>query len=111
MVEGLRIFQQEDGQFCLTIMEPGGLGASYWKIFEEKEISGGGYTWEGLVDSLVMLKMPNANSTYETGAEADNAYITSADRGVLERIAAMIEEAVSDDRLLLQAIENADDLE
>jgi hypothetical protein len=40
-----------------------------------------------------------------------SAYITSADRGVLERIAAMIEEAVSDDRLLLQAIENADDLE
>ena len=111
MIDGLQIIQFDDGRYGLTIMEPGAPDAQYWQVFEDNELQGGGYTWEGLIESLVRLRMPDAMPSIEIGAEADNAYVNSADRNILERIAALIEEAINDDVLLMEAIENADDLE
>ena len=111
MIDGLQIIQYDDGRYGLTVMEPGAPDASYWQVFEENELQGGGYTWEGLIESLVRLRMPDSLSSIEIGAEADNAYVNSADRKLLERIAALIEEAINEEELLMEAIENADDLE
>ena len=111
MIDGLQIIQYDDGRFGLTIMEPGAPDAKYWQVFEYNELQGGGYTWEGLIDSLVNLRIPDARSSIEIGAEADNAYVNSADRQILEQIAELIEEAINDDELLTKAIEHADDLE
>jgi hypothetical protein len=111
MIDGLQIIQYDDGRYGLTIMEPGAPDATYWQVFEDNDLEGGGYTWEGLIDSLVRLRMPDAMSSIEIGAEADNAYVNSAGRNILERIAALIEEAINEEKLLTEAIENADDLE
>jgi hypothetical protein len=111
MIDGLQIIQYDDGRYGLTVMEPGGPDAKYWQIFEDNELQGGGYTWEGLIDALVRLRIPDAMSRIEIGAEADNAYVDSADRKVLERIAGLIEAAVNDGDLLMEAIDNAVDLE
>jgi hypothetical protein len=111
MIQGLKIIKYDEGRFGLTIMEPGGTDAAYWDIFEEHDLDGGGYTWQGLVASLVQLQLPEASSKIKIGAEADNAYVDSMDKEVLESIAALIESCISDPQLLGQAIENADGLE
>lgn len=111
MIDGLQIIQYDDGRFGLTIMEPGSPDAPYWQVFEDNDLEGGGYTWEGLIESLIRLRTPDAMSSIEIGAEADNAYVNSADRNILERIASLIEEAINEEKLLREAIENADDLE
>lgn len=111
MIDGLQIIQYEDGRFGLTVMEPGAADASYWEVFEDHELQGGGYTWQGLIESLVKMRMPDSIASLEIAAEADNAYVNSSDRGMLEQLAALIEAAIEDDELLLQAIESADELE
>jgi hypothetical protein len=117
MISGLNIFEYDDGGYCLTVREPGQAmeqGAPdvwYWKVFEERELQSGGYTWEGIIESLVKMRMPDVLSQIDIGAEADNAYVNCKDRSVLERLAALIEEAVTDKDLLIAAINSAEDLE
>ncbi|MDP7019954.1 MAG: Imm51 family immunity protein [Pirellulaceae bacterium] len=111
MLAGLNIIQYEDGRFGLTIQEPGSPEEAYWDLFEEQELQGGGYTWEGIVHALVEMRLGDVKTAIEVGAEADNAYVNSADRNVLERIAQLLEAAIAYTDLLLEAIENADDIE
>jgi ribulose 1,5-bisphosphate synthetase/thiazole synthase len=81
-------------------------------IFEERELQGGGYTWEGIVQALIEMRMPEALDDLDIGAEADNMYAYSSDRDLLERVADLMREAAADHALLIAAIEHAgDDLE
>jgi hypothetical protein len=57
------------------------------------------------------MRLGDVKTAIEVGAEADNAYVNSADRNVLERIAQLLEAAIAYTDLLLEAIENADDIE
>jgi hypothetical protein len=105
----INIFQDDDGKFCLTIMDADDKTAA---LFEKRELQGGGYTWEGIVTALVQMKMPEALPLLDLGAEADNMYAYCRDRGVLERVAELVRAACADHKLLKAAIKHAgEDLE
>ena len=77
---------------------------------DERELHGGGYTWQGIVWSLIEMHMPEAaDRLRDIGAEADNMYVYSADRELLERVAALFRQALADHRLLNAAIDHAGD--
>ena len=111
MMQGLTIIQYPDSRFCLTVMEPSDETQHYWDLFEEHGLQGGGYTWQGIIESLVRMCMPGVCELVEVGAEADNAYVVCRDRAVIESLSQMIEEAIRDRDLLKNVIENAEDLE
>lgn len=96
----------DDGRYCLTLM---GADEPTYQLFDEYELQGGGYTWEGILRSLVGLRMPEAASQLNVGAEADNAYVYCRDRALLERLERTVRAAIADHSLLRQAIESADE--
>jgi hypothetical protein len=98
------IFDNEDGRFCLTVM---GADERTYALFDERDLQGGGYTWEGIVRALAEMLMVDAISKLDIGAEADNAYIYCGDRQILEEIAALVRTAVTDHHLLIAAIDHA----
>jgi hypothetical protein len=104
METGIDIFDNEDGRFCLTIMDA---DERTYALFDERRLQGGGYTWAGIVHSLVETRMPNALPELAIGAEADNMYIHCRDRQLLERVAALVREAIADQRLLIASIDHA----
>jgi hypothetical protein len=104
METNLTIFQDEDSKFCLTVMDADDQTNA---LFEELELQGGGYTWEGIVTALAEMKMQESLPTLQIGAEADNMYVYCGDRGVLERLAQLIRDACADHKLLKAAIEHA----
>lgn len=109
METGINIFQDDDKRYCLTIMDA---DDRTMELFESRELQGGGYTWEGIVNALLEMKMPDAIPLLEIGAEADNMYAYCADRGVLEQLAHLVRSACADHKLLESAIKHAgDDLE
>jgi hypothetical protein len=109
MKTDINIFQTDDGEFCMTVIDA---DERTYELFEELELQGGGYTWEGIVTALIEMRMPEALPTLRIGAEADNMYAYSRDRDVLERIAELIRTACADHTLLKAAIDHAgDDLE
>jgi hypothetical protein len=100
----INIFQDDDVGFCLTVTDT---DDRTYALFEELELQGGGYTWEGIVTALAELRMPEALPTLQIGAEADNMYAYCPDRGVLERLAQVIREACADHELLKAAMKHA----
>ena len=105
----ITVFEGREGKFCLTITDTDDETAH---LFEERELQGGGYTWEGIVISLVEMRMPNALRQFEIGAEGDDMYVYCKSREPLDQLAQLISEATSDRGLLIAAIENAgDDIE
>jgi hypothetical protein len=98
------IFENHDGRFCLTITDT---DDRTYALFEERELQGGGYTWEGIVEALVRMRMPDELPRLSIGAEADNMHIYCDERAPLERVAALVREAVTDHALLIAAIEAA----
>lgn len=98
------------GRFFLAIQDDGDERAT--TVFEERGLQGGGYTWEGILTSLLQLKMPEALTELEIGAEADNMYAYSTDRSLLDKVADLVRAAINNRDLLIAAIDNAgDDLE
>ena len=104
----LNIFEAEEGKFCLTITETD--DATY-DLFEEMELQGGGYTWEGIVNSLINIKMPNLLQKLEMGAEADNMYVYCNEREQLVLLKELALSATKDHSLLIKAINAAEEIE
>lgn len=104
METNINIFQDDDGKFCLTVMDADDRTCA---LFEKMELQGGGYTWEGIATALAEMRMPEALPSIRFGAEADNMYAYCSDRGVLERLARLIRDACADHKLLTAAIEHA----
>ena len=77
METNIDIFQDDQGQFCLTVMDA---YERTYALFEELELQGGGYTWEGIVTALVEMNMPEALPSLQIGAEADNMHVYCRDR-------------------------------
>lgn len=100
----INIFQDEDFGFCLTVTDT---DDRTYALFEELELQGGGYTWEGIVTALAEMRMPEVLPLLRIGAEADNMYADCPDRGVLERLAQLIRDACADHELLKAAIKHA----
>ena len=100
----INIFQDGERGFCLTVMDA---DDQTHALFENMELQGGGYTWEGIVTALVEINMPQALPSVRIGAEADNMYAYCQDRSILERLAKLIRNACADHKLLSAAIEHA----
>src|SRR4051812_17294770 len=95
----------EPGRFFFSIQDNGDDRAA--ALFEDRGLQGGGYTWEGVLISLLQLKMPDALPHLNIGAEADNMYAYSNDRALLEGVAELVQSAMADRQLLAAAIDNA----
>jgi hypothetical protein len=80
----INIFQDDEVGYCLTVTDT---DDRTYALFEEMELQGGGYTWEGIVTALAEMRMPEAVLKLRIGAEADNMYVYCPDRAVLERLA------------------------
>lgn len=100
----INILQGGDGRFCLTITDADDQTA---ELFEELELQGGGYTWEGIVAALVQMHMPQSRPQIKLGAEADNMYAYCHDRVVLQQVADLVRAACIDHKLLKAAIAQA----
>jgi hypothetical protein len=100
----------ETNEFCLTVTDS---DDDTYALFEELELQGGGYTWLGLVESLIELRAPDLrNQLRVLDAEADNMYAYATRREPLDTLAGLIRSAVADRNLMMAAIEHAgDDLE
>src|SRR5262245_28212 len=103
METAINIFQDEQGRFCLTVMDA---DDRTYALFEKLELQGGGYTWEGIVTALAEMKMPEALPALQLGAEADNMHVYCPDRKVLERLAQLIRDACANHKLLKAAIKH-----
>jgi len=101
-----KIFDNDDGRHCLTIMDA---SEQSYEIFDEHELQGGGYTWEGIVHALIRTNMPEAAQNLDIGAEADNAYVYSASEAPLATLQKLILKADGDSEFLRFAIANADE--
>jgi hypothetical protein len=101
------IFKGRDDQYCLTIIDTD-IDAKSYELFDERELHGGGYTWRGVVWSLIETHLPGEiDRLQDIGAEADNMYLYCAERGPLERVAQRFRAALADHRLLNAAIDHA----
>jgi hypothetical protein len=82
------------------------------EIFEELGLQGGGYTWEGEIRGIVSMKLPESSSSFDIGAEADNAYVYSENESALKSLQELVTTIDGDTTLLKAAIEQAgDDIE
>ena len=100
----INILHYPDGRFCLTVMDA---DEATYALFDERELQGGGYTWECIVQSLVEMRLPDALPRLHFGAEADNMHVDSDDRQLLEQVAALVQAAIADRELLVAAMEHA----
>ncbi len=99
-----QIFKDEDDRYCLSVMECSAVTES---IFEDLELQGGGYTWEGIVRALIQMRLSSPPGGLEIGAEADNMYIYSRELSDLERVQELVKAADSDSILMRLAIDHA----
>src|SRR5215831_5144093 len=75
--------------------------------FDARRLSGTGYTWQGVVESLVRMRCPQIEPELQYDPEADMFVVRSSDRGALESVAALIQAVIADPALLDQAIAKA----
>jgi hypothetical protein len=103
MTTKLSISKYPDGRYCLDLMDADERTRA---LFESRKFQGGGYTWEGIVRSLIEMRMPEALPQLSLGAEADNMYVYCSSRELLEDLAALIRAAIEDQQILISAIEH-----
>ena len=103
MTTKISVSQYPDGRYCLDLIDA---DERTQALFDERELQGGGYTWEGVVRSLIEMRMPDVLSQLSIGAEADNMYVYCSRREPLEKVAALIRAAIDDQQLMVSAIEH-----
>jgi len=55
---------------------------------------------------LIEMRMPDALSRFNIGAEADNMHVYCSNRELLEDVAALVRAAIEDQQLMISAIEH-----
>ena len=103
MTTRLSVSKYPDGRYCLDLMDA---DERTQALFESRGFQGGGYTWEGIVRSLIEMRIPDALPQLSLGAEADNMYVYCSSRELLEDVAALIRAAIDDPQLMISAIEH-----
>jgi hypothetical protein len=98
------IFEDGESGYFLSITDT---DDRTYALFEDRELQGGGYTWEGILIALVRLKMADSLPSLKMEAEADNLIVLCEERQVLERVAELVRSATDDHTLLLAAMEAA----
>lgn len=99
----LEIFES-DGRFCLRAVIEEDLPD---ELFAECDLQGGGYTWAGVLQSLLSIHAPALVDSVEVGAEADNFFAYAEKRQPLETAASLLRTATKDRAMLSAAIDHA----
>jgi hypothetical protein len=81
---------------------------SDYNFLIEKGFQGGGPSWLGIVYGAVQMSDPDLQSKLRFDDEAEGLAIWSADKASLEKVGRLIAVVKSDERILLQAIEVAE---
>ncbi len=104
----MKIFQNDDGRYCLMILDSD-LDEEAFDLFEERELQGGGYTFQGIVEWLIENRLPKdaAARLQDLGAEADNMYLYSEDRALLDQVADLFRATVTDLQQLADVLDQA----
>ncbi len=76
-------------------------------LFNERGLSGNGYTWEALADSLVRLRRPELHKGLSYDSEA-GMFVGLGTRPVLVALAQLLRDAIDDATLLRAAVDAAD---
>ncbi len=99
-------FMEYEGSFVLSFdaFDANGAGG----LFEEAGYEGGGYAWEGVVQTLVKMRAPKLAKKLSYDPEASMFSVNSPDRDAIRQVAALIREAIDNPALLREAIANAD---
>lgn len=79
-----------------------------FSFFEAQGLLGDGCTWQAVVDALVRTNMPSEHSKLEFTCESESLLIMGQDRALLERVEALVRQAVENDETILRAIADAD---
>jgi hypothetical protein len=77
------------------------------KMFGERGLQGGGYTWEAIADSLVRLRRPDLADQFAWDSEA-GMFVAVGNRPNLVLLARLLQEALANSELLKSAIDAAD---
>src|SRR5262245_28128915 len=77
-------------------------------VFEDQGAEGNGHGWEGLAESLVKSRMPEATDRLDFNSEAGTFAVNSRDLDALRRLAAILHQAFHDRVQLGQMIREAD---
>lgn len=77
-------------------------------VFGSHGAEGNGHGWEGLAESLVKSRMPEAAGLLEFNSEGGTFAVDSGDLGALQRLAVLLHQAFHDHDLLAQLIGEAD---
>ena len=78
--------------------------ASLFEKFREDGWDQGGYGWYGVVNALIHLKAPELADTFDFDPQETRLVIRSEEKAALERLAALIREAVHEPSFLKAAI-------
>ena len=76
-------------------------------LFNDRGLSGNGYTWQAVADSLVRLRRPELANGLNYDSEA-GMFVALGTRPILIALAHLLQEALDDQKLLKAAVEAAD---
>ena len=76
-------------------------------LFTERGLQGGGYTWECVADSLVRIRRPDLGEQLSYDSEA-SMFVAVGNRPSLMVVARLLQESLSDARVLKAALDAAD---
>jgi Immunity protein 51 len=100
-----RLVAQDDGSFSLCFDD----FTAGSDIMDEKGLQGGGYTWHAIVEALVRLRAPEIQAAVKYDPEGSMFVAYGTDRDALLTVAQLIRRATTDESVLLEALENADE--
>ncbi len=104
VVAPCRLVDHGEGQFSLCLDDS---RMPELALFNERGLSGNGYTWEAVADSLVRVRRPELTNGLNYDSEA-GMFVALGTRPVLVALAQLLQEALDDHQLLKAAIDAAD---
>jgi hypothetical protein len=80
-----------------------------YALFDERELQGGGYTWQAITNSLLTLHLPHLKGQLSIDAEGDGMYVECETLAPLEALYDLLGRAMTDHALLVEAMDHAGD--
>lgn len=99
-----RLVDHGEGRFSLCLDD---FRMPYVPLFDERGLQGGGFTWEGVADSLARLYRPELVDGIGYDSEA-GMFVAIGTRKTLMALASLLQDAMADPALLREAVEAAD---
>jgi hypothetical protein len=99
-----RLVDHGAGRFSLCL-DDFGMPDNVDELFDERGLQGGGYTWQGVAESLVRMRAPGLEVKYDSEA---GMFVALGSREALRTVAGLLREAMRDPALMREALDRAD---